>query len=100
MEVSIPGEAFPIQTAAAPGEAERDGRAGLKEFAAELGIPTRELPLLRQALTHRSLSEAQRAPSGQVDNERLEFLGDSILGMVVGEDLFHSHPEATEGQLT
>ncbi|HUH62365.1 MAG TPA: ribonuclease III [Terracidiphilus sp.] len=62
--------------------------------------------LLQRALTHRSLANelavADEAgsllPSG--DNERLEFLGDAVLGLVVGEALFRLHPEWSEGELT
>lgn len=49
--------------------------------------------LLTLALTHRSVSGAR-------NNERLEFLGDSILGHVIAAELFHRFPQATEGQLT
>ncbi|MCH5378117.1 MAG: ribonuclease III [Planctomycetes bacterium] len=48
--------------------------------------------LLQEALTHRSL--------GKVNYERLEFLGDSILNMVVSSLLFERHPEAQEGDLS
>lgn len=48
--------------------------------------------LLIQALTHRS--------AGSRNNERLEFLGDAILGFEVAENLFRQHPRATEGQLS
>ena len=47
---------------------------------------------LRQALTHRS--------AGTRNNERLEFLGDAILGFEVAEILFHKHPDAAEGELS
>lgn len=50
--------------------------------------------LLRQALTHRSADSEGR------DNERLEFLGDAVLQLVVTEYLYRSHPEFTEGELT
>ncbi len=60
----------------------------------------RPLPdeLLNEALTHASyLNETDAsAPS----NERLEFLGDAVLGMVVGHELFNLYPEAGEGHLT
>jgi len=49
--------------------------------------------LLELALTHRSFN-------GSRNNERLEFLGDSILNFVIGEALFHKFPEAREGQLS
>ncbi len=48
--------------------------------------------LLEQALTHRS--------AGRVNNERLEFLGDSILGFVITENLYLTFPDAPEGVLT
>src|SRR5205814_6112069 len=67
-----------------------------KAFAEHLQIEPRLHPLLRQALTHRSQSEL--APHG--DNERLEFLGDSILGMLVNEYLYLAYPSASEGELT
>jgi ribonuclease-3 len=60
--------------------------------------------LLLRALTHRSLSNEQAAESGDsqaaADNERLEFLGDAVLGLVVAESLFLLHPEWQEGELT
>ena len=60
--------------------------------------------LLLRALTHRSLSNEQAAEGGEpqasVDNERLEFLGDAVLGLVVAESLFLLHPEWQEGELT
>jgi len=62
--------------------------------------------LLVRALTHRSLANQQALESGGEDaaeggdNERLEFLGDAVLGLVVGEALFVAHPEWHEGELT
>ena len=60
--------------------------------------------LLVRALTHRSLANEQAVESGDhlsaVDNERLEFLGDAVLGLVVAETLFLLHPEWQEGELT
>ena len=57
-----------------------------------LGVSFNSRELLEQALTHRS--------AGQPHNERLEFLGDAILGMIVAERLFTLFPEASEGQLS
>lgn len=54
--------------------------------------------LLRQALTHRSYT-ANR-PAAVTTNERLEFLGDAVLGFLVAERLFSARPTATEGELT
>jgi ribonuclease-3 len=54
--------------------------------------------LLRQALTHRSLLQAD---GHRIDsNERLEFLGDAVLGLVVTEDLYRRFPTKDEGTLT
>jgi ribonuclease III len=62
--------------------------------------------LLLRALTHRSLANelalasVADAPAPTGDNERLEFLGDAVLGLVVGEALFRLHPDWSEGELT
>ena len=80
--------------------------ADLAELEAALGHGFARRELLVRALTHRSLSN-QQASDGEVidaarsgDNERLEFLGDAVLGLVVGEALFSMHPEWQEGELT
>lgn len=52
--------------------------------------------LLVRALTHRSRA-AERAGSGEADNEALEFLGDAVLGLVVAEWLYREFPSAREG---
>jgi ribonuclease-3 len=52
--------------------------------------------LLTIALTHRSFSYEN---GGLPTNERLEFLGDAVLGLVVTEELYHRHPDRTEGDL-
>src|SRR2546421_9816038 len=88
-----------------PSSADTDGHAPdvplmepptFARFAEQLGIQPRHHPLLRQALTHRS--QSYLAPHG--DNERLEFLGDSILGMLVNEYLYLAYPSGSEGELT
>lgn len=54
--------------------------------------------LLERALAHPSLSsEIRPAPP---DNQRLEFLGDAILDLIISEELYHRHPRYKEGQLT
>jgi len=53
-------------------------------------------PLLRRALTHRSYAYEN---GGVPNNERLEFLGDSVLGLVVTDSLYAAHPDLAEGQL-
>ncbi len=78
----------------------------LTELEAALGHVFGSPELLMCALTHRSLANQQIQESGAqstsiaADNERLEFLGDAVLGLVVGEALFLSHPEWREGELT
>lgn len=59
------------------------------------GEPVDE-PLLTRALTHRSYSYEH---GGLPHNERLEFLGDSVLGLVVTDHLHESHPDLSEGEL-
>ncbi|MBF0698303.1 ribonuclease III, partial [Actinomyces bowdenii] len=58
--------------------------------------PTIEAALLELALTHRSWANEN---GGLPTNERLEFLGDSVLGIIVTEHLYRTHPEVPEGQL-
>ncbi|MEM7309443.1 MAG: ribonuclease III [Planctomycetota bacterium] len=60
---------------------------------AELPHSFRTPDLLRLALTHASTGSEE-------DNERLEFLGDAVLDLVVAEELFRCHPELPEGDLT
>jgi ribonuclease-3 len=55
-----------------------------------------EPELLERALTHRSFAYEN---GGLPTNERLEFLGDSVLGVVITSALFHNHPDLPEGQL-
>lgn len=64
----------------------------------KLGYEFRDPALLENALTHSSCANESR---GRLQsNERLEFLGDSILGMVVADHLYRNHPDLPEGELT
>jgi ribonuclease-3 len=63
-----------------------------KPLPVELAHVFRDPRLLEQALTHRSADNR--------NNERLEFLGDAMLGLVVAEELYRRFPDADEGQLT
>ncbi|MGA2672766.1 MAG: ribonuclease III [Terracidiphilus sp.] len=79
--------------------------AVLAELEAALGHEFTRTELLVRALTHRSLANEKAAENGKDvagsgDNERLEFLGDAVLGLVVAEALFAAHPEWQEGELT
>jgi ribonuclease-3 len=71
-------------------------RRRIAAFADEIGLAEEHHELLAQALTHRSLGE--EAADG--DNERLEFLGDTVLALIVCEYLYRSYPSYSEGQLT
>ena len=71
----------------------------LAEFCKHFKMPFRDMGLLKLALTHRSyLSVTGQGP--RESNERLEFLGDSVLGLVTSEALYRRHPDEHEGQLT
>jgi ribonuclease-3 len=67
----------------------------LSALQQRLGLHMDEALLLR-ALTHRSYAYEN---GGLPTNERLEFLGDSVLGLVVTDALYHRHPDLPEGQL-
>lgn len=64
----------------------------IENFHKNTGYLFKDKALLTLALTHRSL--------GKINNERLEFLGDSVVNFVVGERLFLQFPQALEGQLS
>ena len=71
----------------------------MSELEEKLGYRFRDRRLLELALTHSSLSNEQG--KGHLgSNERLEFLGDSILGFVVAEALFRAFPDKPEGEMT
>jgi ribonuclease-3 len=70
-------------------------RLPVGELLSEIGVVL-DADLLERALTHRSFAYEQ---GGLPTNERLEFLGDSVLGLVVTEHLYASYPEMSEGQL-
>ncbi len=65
----------------------------LQEFQKKLGYTFKNEELLKEALTHKSY----KSP---VNNERLEFLGDAVLDLIVGEYLFKKFPKAHEGELS
>ncbi len=62
-----------------------------------LGIAPRDLPLYERALTHGSLVQVN---AGDGDYQRLEFLGDRVLGLVIARWLYDSFPADKEGQLS
>ncbi len=79
---------------------ERHGLSGdrLKRFERLLGYSIRNRDLFLQSLLHRSF--LQRGQYASRSNERLEFLGDSVLNLVVAEYLYRRFPNASEGDLT
>jgi ribonuclease-3 len=91
-----------------PGRTKRGGATGkagaatalsaarLSQLAARIGYEPHRYELLRQALTHKSAQQEVGLPS----NERLEFLGDAVLGQTIAAYLYRSYPELAEGDLT
>lgn len=74
--------------------------APLKELESALGHRFSRPELLLRALTHRSLVNEQPAGGADPGNERLEFLGDAVLGLIVAETMYLRYPEWREGELT
>ena len=71
----------------------------IKDLEEAIGYHFHNISLLQNALTHSSYAN-ERWHNSLLSNERLEFLGDSILGMLVAEYLFRSFPNRPEGELT
>ena len=65
-----------------------------KEISRSLNYQFKNNRLLEEALTHSSASKSSKA-----NNERLEFLGDRVLGLVIAEELLRLNPHSTEGQI-
>ena len=71
----------------------------IKDLEEEISYHFKNISLLQNALTHSSYAN-ERWHNSLLSNERLEFLGDSILGMLVAEYLFRNFPDRPEGELT
>lgn len=71
----------------------------IKDLEKAIGYRFKNITLLQNALTHSSFAN-ERWHDSLMSNERLEFLGDSILGMVVAEYLYRNYPDRPEGELT
>ena len=69
----------------------------IQAFEKMIGYTFKNKELLRIALTHSSYANENKLPR---DNERLEFLGDSVLGFVTAEYLFSEYKSRPEGELT
>lgn len=79
--------------------AERIRPEDYQELYKRLGYRFRDHTLLRQALTHRSFMNETGDPEIE-DNEKLEFLGDSVLGFVISDFLYRTFPRFREGDLS
>ena len=78
---------------------ERERKKALKAFQKTIRYRFKSLDLLGQALRHRSF--VHENPEGEArDNERLEFLGDAVLGLVIGQLLMERKPDDPEGILS
>ena len=66
----------------------------IRSFEQRLGYQFSNLSLLLEALTHSSIASESRK-----DNQRLEFLGDRVLGLVIAEELLRKNPNSTEGEI-
>ena len=71
----------------------------IKELEEAIGYHFQDISLLENALTHSSYAN-ERWHNSLRSNERLEFLGDSILGMIVADHLYRNFPDRPEGELT
>ena len=71
----------------------------IKDLERAIGYQFHNITLLQNALTHSSYAN-ERWHNSLMSNERLEFLGDSILGMVVADHLYRNFPDRPEGELT
>ncbi len=71
-------------------------RSDAAELERQLGLQFRDPSVLERALVHRSYAFEE---GGMRTNERLEFLGDAVLALVVTDEIFHAHGEAPEGRL-
>lgn len=72
----------------------------LKKFAKEIDYEFKDLSLLRLALTHKSYSYEKNKLGMNAYNERIEFLGDAILDLIIAEKLYLISPLISEGDMT
>jgi ribonuclease-3 len=81
---------------------EKEQLEKLKKFAEELGVDFDDYSLLRDSLHHRSFLNEHKNDKEKtiVSNERLEFLGDAVLELIITEALFWKYPDRGEGDLT
>jgi ribonuclease-3 len=75
------------------------GDSSFDTLQGRLGYKFKDASLLESALTHSSFAN-EKKESGRDDNERLEFLGDSVLGMAVSAMIYAEMPDLSEGEMT
>lgn len=78
---------------------EQERKFKLNKFSKSLNLPVKNLPLLNIAFTHPTY--VYEHPKANLEsNQRLEFLGDAVLGMIIAELLYSNYPDKAEGELT
>jgi ribonuclease-3 len=90
---------FGLDRPAAPVKRERGREFDLKGLEKILKYQFRNPDLARTAMTHRSYLHASQGRAGE-SNERMEFLGDSVVGLAVNQFLYNKFPKLREGELT
>ena len=78
---------------------ENDSEILLEELESRIGYTFRDPHLLRNSLLHRSYVN-ENPHLNLTDNERLEFLGDSLIGMIAAATFYEDYPDASEGVLS
>jgi len=81
-----------------PATVNRSHMDNFQELIEIINYKFKNIEILDQAMTHRSYSF--EFSNGAVDNERLEFLGDSIIGLCISNEIYHRYPDYPEGKLT
>jgi len=87
------------EAARPPLELEKSRLSQLKLFTKKLHIPLGDGQVLNEALTHKSYSH-ERKMNPSYNNEKLEFLGDSVLGLIISQHVYETYPGVTEGGLS
>jgi ribonuclease-3 len=95
----FPGSGPADSASADPARPDQNPELHLEQLEAKLGYTFRDRTLLSNALLHRSHIHVTGQEREQ-SNERLEFLGDAVLGLVANEFLFKQFPDRSEGDLT
>ena len=73
-------------------------RDNIRLFLNDIGWEVNDTALIEQALTHTSYAHEKKQPGNH--NERLEFLGDAVLELIISDYLYYSYPDFPEGRLT